>query len=176
MPNILTNLAVSFKDAVTDVGTVLLYPLGTLREENGKRYRYVTVNDATVAAAAGKVALTVGTTPHNVCCDVSDTDAGLVAGVFVSVIANGGYGWILVEGYYAGVSKMAHAWVKGDAIFAATSSTSDGKAFNWKFIAASTTNTITAARFKLARGFLGNAAAAVSSTTATGGVYVRVGG
>lgn len=174
--------ALSFGDLVTEVSAVQLYPLGTLRVEGDRSYRYVKFNNGAgnVAAAAGAVcyrgiaSITNSSTLQQwtVTSDVSDVDSGFAAGLFQSVIADAGFGWILTKGMYATVRKQTgsgHGWTKGDCILALHSSTSDGKAGRWIATAA---NSSTASIRRLVERPIGHARATVSSTTATGRVFV----
>lgn len=175
----LNNRVLSFDDLVTDVNTKQLYPLGTRREEDGNIYRYVRFDNGAgnVAAAAGAVCYrgitSVTTSGHfwRVTSDVSDVDAAFAAGIFVSVIADAGYGWIQTKGYYATVKKQTgsgNGWVKGDVLLALPSSTADGKAGRWI-----TTATITTAPVRrLVERQIGYARVAVSSTTASGKAFI----
>lgn len=179
----LVNRALTFGDLVTDVGTVQKYPLGARREEDGKVYRYVSFDNGSgnVAAAAGSVCYrgiasvtnVDGDQLWKVTSDVSDVDSGFAAGLFISVIADAGFGWILTKGIYATVKKQTgagNAWLKGDFVVALPSSTSDGKA--GRFIIAATTKVSGA---EIRRAFerpIGHARAAVSTTTATGRVLI----
>lgn len=170
-----TDKVLHFGDLVSAVGTSQLYPLGTKRVQDGKSYRYVKQNDATVAAVAGALCYTVtpATDDYIICGDVSDTDAALAKGVYMGVIADAGFGWIQTKGYNASAKKPATAWVKGDVLFAAYSSTSDGKFWKLSNDVASSTNAITRAKLAhILERIVGFAAAAVSSTTAVGGVVL----
>lgn len=173
-----TNKVLHFGDLVTAVGTTQLYPLGCKREQDGKTYRYVKQNDATVTVVAGNVALAVDPTATDgqwiVCCDVSDSDGAFAVGIYMGVIANAGFGWVQSKGYHSAVKKPATAWVKGDVLFAGFSSTSDGKAFKLTDeITGTVASTVTRAKLqRVLERPIGFAAAAISSTTALGGVMI----
>lgn len=127
MANRQTDKILFFGDLVTATGATPLYPLGTKREEEGKTYRYVKRNDATVAPVSGKLAYSVDSTdPFVVCMDVSDTDRNLVRGVFQSVIADGEYGWIQTGGLCTVSTNGDDDIAKGDAVIA--SAAGDGTA------------------------------------------------
>lgn len=133
MANEHSALALCFGDAVSDVGTVQKYPLGTKREQLGQAYRYVKNVDATVTMVAGDLVYRDGTITNSmwqVNGDVSDVDGAYAVGIAQGVIANGGYGWVLTRGQ-ASVKKLAgtakQSWLKGDFLIAHNSSTADGK-------------------------------------------------
>lgn len=128
-----TNVPAVWSDLVTDVRTSTdgpLYVVGTYREENGKGYRYVKMETGTgaVAAVAGNLAyIHAAADPWDVTMDVSDSDRNLVAGVFQSVIADEGFGWIQTRGYHATVKTNGDDDIaKGDAVIA--SAAGDGTA------------------------------------------------
>ena len=130
MPNRQTAMVMAFGDLVADVATSSgqKYPLGTRREEEGKVYRYVSMETGTgaVAAIAGNLAYHVDGL-WDVTMDVSDVDRNLVAGVFLSVIADEGYGWIQTGGRHATVKTNGDDDIaKGDAVIA--SAAGDGTA------------------------------------------------
>jgi hypothetical protein len=178
-----TGQALVFGDLVTDVSASQLYVLGTRRDEDGQIYRYVKFDNGAgnVAAAAGalcyrgiaSVTNSASLQMWTVTSDVSDVDSAFAAGVFVSVIADAGFGWILTRGNYATVKKQTgsgNAWVKGDCILALPSSTADGKAGRWI-----TTATITTAPVRrLVERQVGFARAAVSTTTASGKAFIEL--
>lgn len=126
MANRQTASALVFGDLVSATGSTQLYPLGAKRDEEGKVYRYVKRNDATVAPIAGNLAYHVDGA-WAVCMDVSDVDRNLVAGVFLSVIADGEYGWIQTGGLYSTVKTNGDDDIAlGDAVIA--SAAGDGTA------------------------------------------------
>jgi hypothetical protein len=184
MATVLTNLAISFKDAVTDVGTSQLYPLGTLREQEGQSYRYVKRNDSTVAFAAGDLVYRVGSTVAvywNVSGDISDQDAAFVAGVAQGSIADGGYGWIKTKGLVTNLKKKAgtagFTLVKGDFLIPAAAATDDGRA--QRFVGLISTLTLGALRAqvmtsirKVLERVVGHAAAAASGATVACSAYI----
>ena len=92
-----------FQTKLTDTNTVDLEGIGVLRFEGAKVYKWVTYNDAAVAAVAGQVVVyhgddsVVADSAADVTSDFSD-GAGVVAGVLQAVIANGSYGWIQIKG------------------------------------------------------------------------------
>lgn len=138
MANILTNLAVSFKDAVGDVGTVQLYPLGTKREQDGQVYRYVQRDDSTVAFASGDLVYRAGSTAAalwKVSGDISDQDSAFACGVAMGSIADAGYGWVKTKGLVTNLKKKpgtaAYSLAKGDFLVAAQAATDDGRASRW---------------------------------------------
>lgn len=121
-------LAFGSDDEVTDVYTSLAFPLGLYREEDGKGYRFVQFDNGAgnVASVAGKLAYQVDGDPHIVTMDVSDSDRNLVVGVFTSVIADSGYGWIQTKGVCTVTTNGDDDIAKGDAVIA--SAAGDGTA------------------------------------------------
>lgn len=118
-----TNAVLAFgsDDEVTDVYTVQKFPLGTYREEDGKGYRFVKLNDADVTVAANKLLYHVGgtsATAYVVTQDVSDSDRNLVIGVAQGVITNGGYGWAQTKGPCTVATNGDDDIAAGDAIIA----------------------------------------------------------
>lgn len=116
-PNL--NLAISFGDAVTDVGTVLLYPLGTKREQDGKVYRYVQLDSGATAAVDGQLAFRAGGASGSVYIvtkTAANTAPNLSCGIFQSVIAASGYGWILTKGDDTVATSGVDDIAKGDAV------------------------------------------------------------
>ncbi len=135
MANFLTSRVLSFSDAVSDVGTVQKYPLGTKRDQDGVTYRYCKRNDSTVAFAAGDVVYHQATTIGafwTVSGDVSDVDPAFTAGIAQGSIADGGFGWILTRGIVSNLKKKTGTtgfrYVKGDFLIASAAATDDGRA------------------------------------------------
>ena len=115
----------AWHDALTDFGSTLLYPLGTQRwsKDGLKRYRYVTYVDAVIAAAVGKcvyytsASLGAGTwivTPDISAADGSSGAKAIGAGVMLSIIPTGEYGWIQVEGISGSLAQDLTAGAVGD--------------------------------------------------------------
>ena len=77
-------------------------PLGCIREEAGKKYKYVLYDNGTanLTMAAGNILcyLASDTTLTTVSVDESDCFDVLMAGVAISVIPDGGYGWMQIAG------------------------------------------------------------------------------
>lgn len=131
MPKTNTNVPAQWHDLVTDVRTSTqgaLYTLGQYREEDGKGYTYVKQNDSTVTVTVGSLAYLAAsdTTGYNVCQDVSDSDRNLVVGVYASVIADGGFGWIQTWGPCTVATNGDDDIALGDAVIA--SAAGDGTA------------------------------------------------
>jgi hypothetical protein len=181
----LCNQAIAYSDEVTSTGSATqLYPKGQVRVEEGtvaagaSTYRYVYFDNGAgnIAAAAGAIAYR-GVTAANfwdVTSDVSDVDSAFAAGAFQSVIVDTYYGWIKTKGYQSNLKKSTGTglgWTKGDALYAGGAATDDGKAYRIK-LAATTKVTGAEIRAILERP-VGWAAAAVSSTTATGAAYIE---
>ena len=138
MAIVLTNLAVSFKDLVSDVGTTQLYPLGTKREQDGQIYRYVQRDDSTVNFAAGDLVYRAGSTAAalwKVSGDLSDQDSAFACGVAMGSIADAGYGWVKTYGLVTNLKKKpgtaAYSLAKGDVLVAAQAATDDGRVSRW---------------------------------------------
>ncbi len=100
------------------------FAVGTVHRDpsNGKRYKYLKFDDGAgnVASVAGNVAYYYGAsgaadadTYQEVTMDL--TDAVLTAGVFMAVIADGGYGWIQTGGY-ATLTTALTAGADGNAL------------------------------------------------------------
>ena len=183
-----SGIPLMFTDEVTSTGSATaLYPLGALRievnstaAEGNCTYRYVKFDNGSgnVAAAAGACCYAISTTATkqwDVTSDVSTTDSGLAKGVFQSILTDAYYGWIKTKGYQSNVKKATgsgHAWVKGDYLHSLGAATDDGRISRIK-LAATTKATGAELRALLER-HCGYAAAAVSSTTATGGAYLEM--
>jgi len=116
----------AWHDELTDTGSKLLYPLGTQRWDKNalKRYRYVEYdNGDAIAAVVGKcvgytsASLGAGTwlvTPDISAMDGSSGAKAVGAGVMLSVIADGEYGWIQVEGISDALAQDLTAGAVGD--------------------------------------------------------------
>ena len=109
--------------------TTAQFPLGTVTEHGGKRYKYVLFNNGVgnVAAAVGDFAYVYavsGTSAGQittVTMDLTDT-AGIGAGVFQSIPADGEYCWIQTWG--SATLTTAHlAGADGNAMTAVGAST-----------------------------------------------------
>lgn len=177
-----------FTDLVTSTGNATaLYPLGAVRvEENSTAalgcatFRYVKFDNGSgnVAAAAGAMSYVRSTTASynwDVTSDVSTSDSGLAKGAFCSILTDAYYGWIQTKGYRSDIKKKTgsgHAWVKGDYLHAWGAATDDGKSS--RIVLAATTKATGAELRALLERVVGYAAAAVSSTTATGGAYLEM--
>lgn len=117
------NLSFGTDDAVTTAYTYQAFPLLTVREEDGKKYRFVKFDNGSgnVAAAAGSLCYLTATAGL-VCSDESDWLTPF--GVFQSAIADGGWGWVLVYGVYATTKTSGDDdIIIGDALI---STTTDG--------------------------------------------------
>ena len=106
MANRQTDKIIAFGDAVTAViasGVEPLYPLGTVRQEEGKTYRYVQLDAGATASVAGQLLYRVGGGGSEwiVTKTVANTAPNLAAGVCVAVIAASGHGWMQTAGRYA---------------------------------------------------------------------------
>ncbi len=131
MPKTNTSNPAVWFDLVTAVRTSSegpLYTLGQYREEDGKGYRYVQYDNGTgnLTCVDGKLAYQVDSDEWIVTMDVSDSDRNLVVGVFSSVIADSGYGWIQSWGADTVTTNGDDDIAKGDAVIA--SAAGDGTA------------------------------------------------
>lgn len=176
MANRQTNMILFYGDAVTDVSTTQKYVLGTKREEEGQTYRYVQRNDATVTIAAGDLVYRGSTqaTFWEITGDVSDCDSAFAAGVAQGAIADAGFGWIKTKGYEATLKKLngtaAYSLLKGDALIAAHSSTSDGKV--QRAVIAASTKVSAAELRKVMERVIGFAAAAATNSAVAVAAYI----
>jgi hypothetical protein len=98
-----------FQDAVTDYSTTQKNPLGQHRWVGDKCYKYI-LNGAGEALVAGRLyyhssAQVACTTVYKM--GASGTVLALLAGVGVSAIPDGSYGWIQVFGSYASIGGWA---------------------------------------------------------------------
>lgn len=177
--------AISFGENVDSTGDATQrYPLGQIRQEETslavgvETYRYVYFDNGAgnVAAAASAIAYRGITQaePWDVTSDVSDVDSAFAAGVFQSVLADTQYGWIKTKGYVSALKKVTgtgQAWVKGDVLYAGADATDDGKA---ERLALTATTKVSGAEIRrVLERVIGWAAAAKSSTTATGAAYIE---
>jgi hypothetical protein len=113
-------------DALTTVYSREQYPLGTFRNENGKRYKFVKYDDGAgnLNAVAGSLVYYKDNTLV-VTRDVSDTDRNLVAGVAMAAATDGKFLWMQTWGRHATVkTDGGDDIVKGDAVIA--HATADG--------------------------------------------------
>ena len=87
-------------DSVTGTSATALYPLGLIREQGGKKFRYVQYDGATAVAckADGICGIQKDQGDWVVTQDISETSVRLVAGATMSVIPSGGFGWIQTQG------------------------------------------------------------------------------
>lgn len=130
MPFVNTNVPAQWHDLVTSVRASTegpLYAVGQYREEDGKGYRYVksVQGSGSVAAVAKNLCYqNSATDPYSVTADETDRIAGLnsVAGVYMAVIATGGWGWIQTRGVVTLLNVGTPS--AGDALI---QSTTDGR-------------------------------------------------
>lgn len=145
-------------EEITDVYTDQRFPLMTVREEDGRVYRFVkyTAGTATVTAVAGNLVYWTGT--HGTV--VGDESDSLVpAGFLQAVIADTGHGWILVRGLATVNTDGADDITAGMPIL---SSTTDGKVNGLVAAQFTTTAGTLAQEVRIVRGYVGNALAADS--------------
>lgn len=99
---------VIFKTKLTDLDTAAKDPLGSIRGENGKFYKYVLIKNvtATVAGVAGDPVsyfAATGYSTNQVVLDATDADAQPIGAGFLmtTVVGTAGtsyYGWIQISG------------------------------------------------------------------------------
>lgn len=145
----------SFITAITETSATDLEGVGTVRFEGGKVYMWVKFDNGTgnVAAVANYAAEWYGETGWSTRTVTRDsTDGGYVmAGVFMSVIADGEYGWIQMRGPVTMGTTLETTALRNAALMCGT----DGALTKW--IADGTI--ATAPRFQVAQ--------VLSVTTAT---------
>lgn len=124
-------LAFGDDDKVTTTYTYIAFPLGTLREEDGKAYRFCKFDASDVAITANMVVyLETPFTSNLVTADVSDSNANLVFGVVPGACADATWGWVQTAGI-ATVTTAGNAnIVIGDALKATGDGTVDRTAAN----------------------------------------------
>jgi len=122
-----------FASKLTEVTTTAKEPLGTIRFEGNKVYKYVMIKNttATVAGAAGDPvcyakASDNGYRDHWVVLDLSDADAvvlpifaGVLCGTVVGTLATAYYGWVQIKGH-AIVLTAITSGVVGDGVITTT--------------------------------------------------------
>jgi len=103
-----------FKTSLTETASTDVEGVGTLRfEEDGKVYRWVQANTATdflegqavcydIAGGTGSLTSILETVLH-----ASDTNLGLFAGITMTAMETGDYGWIQVYGFHADAKVLA---------------------------------------------------------------------
>ena len=104
----MAGLKQTFVTKLTDVNSSAQEPLGTIRVENNKVYKYVQIlNSATVAGVAGDLVVYFAATGYGnnrVCVRAADGDAttpfgaGALVAAVAGVAATAEYGWIQIEG------------------------------------------------------------------------------
>lgn len=109
-----------FSTKLTDVSTALKEPLGTIRWEGNKCYKYMQYVEGTAATdgVAGEVALYYedsGPVDNKVCSDVSDCTGEVGAGVIQATISDLEYGWFQIKGV-ATLSIALTAGADGDSL------------------------------------------------------------
>lgn len=115
-----TGVPASFSGPVTRIDTVRKEPLGQLRYEGGKWYKYVKYlgGAGPVSGIAGRVAgyrLLDGYKLNEVTLNTSDHIQGLAAGVLQAALLDTNFGWVQVRGF--AVMTVAFAGgVDGDAM------------------------------------------------------------
>lgn len=130
-----TNVPAVWDGAVTEVQTSAqgpLYKRGQYREEDGKGFRYYEFNDGAgnLTLAATEVLYYIDATDHTCTSDLSDTDINHAAGIAVSVVANGGFGWMQVYGHDTVKTDGADDITDGDAIIGGGDGTCNSVAQN----------------------------------------------
>lgn len=118
-----TSMKKIWSTRLTDYNTTDKEGIGAIRFEGAKIYKYVKYNSGTgtIAAVAGNVAYYHGddsytATVAEVTSDLSDS-ANTGAGVLMSAIPNGSYGWIQIKGI-ATLTTALTAGADGNALTA----------------------------------------------------------
>ena len=94
----------TYLTALTDVDVADKEGVGTIRIQEGKKYKYVKFSTGTSATVATIVSGAIGylatdTSLHTVCTDSTDCFTGLAAGLtLVAAVTNAYYGWIQIGG------------------------------------------------------------------------------
>ena len=180
-----TGIPMTFTEDVDTTGSATAkYPLGTLRMEETsgvvglESYRYIYFDNGTAVAAAASGLCYRGVTaarPWEVTSDVSGVKSSFVTGVFMSILTDTYYGWVKTQGYVAALKKKTGSglgWTLGDYLYAGNNATDDMIAYRIKLAA---TTKVSGAELRAAlQAGIGFAAAAVSSTTATGAAYINL--
>ena len=99
------NLVFGADDTLTTTYSYAKFPVWMVREEDGKRYRFVLFDNGTaVASANGAVAYLKTHSTGTVTSDYSDpTPVGVPMGVFLGVVTDGYYCWIQTYGPHSAV-------------------------------------------------------------------------
>lgn len=96
----MTGIKQTFATPLTSNSPTPLEPLGSIRREGKKTYKYVQFDNGTgnVAAVAGNVCYytIAGHAANQVCSDLSD--CVVAAGVFQAALTDQYYGWIQIRG------------------------------------------------------------------------------
>src|SRR3954462_8838806 len=111
----MTGSAQAFKAALTDVDTTAQVPLGMVRYEDNKVYKYVKFS-GTTTIAAGDVVCYVAT--DTLCQTVDGANTALGAGVAPVAVASGAvaYGWIQIGGVATLSAALAGSPAVGDGM------------------------------------------------------------
>lgn len=140
-----TGFKATYVTGLTDVSTVDVEGVGTLRYANGNMYKWVKFDNGTggLAAIAGAACEYFEATGYsNNIVTRDSTDGGYVgAGVFVSVPADGSYCWIQIGGVMTLTSALEATALKADTLMMGT----DGALTKWN------ANTTSAAAATVAR-------------------------
>lgn len=105
----------SFKAALTDVDSTAQVPLGMIRYEDNKAYKYVKFSGTTVVAV-GDVLCYVTTDTTGLTVDAANTALG--AGVAPAAVPSGAvaYGWIQIRGMATLSTALAGTPAVGDGM------------------------------------------------------------
>lgn len=106
-----------YGDKVTDTGATQLWPLGTIREQDGSRYRYVKYDDGdSIACLADHLAGFIKDEEWTITLDVSDSDVTMCAGSPTAAIADGEYGWVQTQGFKTLADSAGAVGAVGDLL------------------------------------------------------------
>ncbi len=136
---------VLFETALTETSDTDIEGIGTERvDQKGRRYRWVKNASAPTARVGAPACYDMGNGEANdfvdeVLSDSVDEDLNLFAGIFLSAIPNGEYGWIQVWGRYASAryakGTTTTAAAVGDVLTpntgTSTSATAEAKAMSF---------------------------------------------
>lgn len=117
-------VGIAWKDYVTAISDTAKYPVGTIREENGKTYMYQQADDALTAGQFCALDSTASATGKK----VTPSGAGsIIFGCAETAITDEYYGWVTIKGIVSGL--IANNVAAGQALYAtATAGTLDGTA------------------------------------------------
>lgn len=114
-----------FQTALTDTAATDIEGIGVIRFDGSKVYKWVSYNDAAVAAVAGQCVVyhgddsVVADSAADVTSDYSDGASGVIAGVLQAAITDQEFGWIQIKGV-AILSIALDSGTDGDELIVGT--------------------------------------------------------